>query len=94
MSKGSSIRYSPFFTTKDVGQGTGLGLPVVHGIVISHGGSIHVESKLGQEHDSNSTPEEDFKRRRRIARMVYRAKKEQILVVDDAPEPWSFSNET
>jgi nitrogen-specific signal transduction histidine kinase len=40
--------FTPFFTTKDVGQGTGLGLPVVHGIVISHGGSIHVESKLGQ----------------------------------------------
>ncbi|OGV47740.1 MAG: hypothetical protein A2017_16220 [Lentisphaerae bacterium GWF2_44_16] len=38
--------FMPFFTTKDVGQGTGLGLPVVHGIVISHGGSIEVESKL------------------------------------------------
>ncbi len=38
----------PFFTTKDVGEGTGLGLPVVHGIVTSHGGSIQVESKLGR----------------------------------------------
>ncbi len=37
--------FTPFFTTKDVGQGTGLGLPVVHGIVTSHGGSIKVESK-------------------------------------------------
>jgi signal transduction histidine kinase len=40
--------FIPFFTTKDVGQGTGLGLPVVHGIVTSHGGSIKVESKLNQ----------------------------------------------
>ena len=39
--------FLPFFTTKNVGQGTGLGLPVVHGIVTSHGGTIHVESKEG-----------------------------------------------
>ena len=39
--------FIPFFTTKDVGQGTGLGLPVVHGIVTAHSGSINVESKLG-----------------------------------------------
>jgi signal transduction histidine kinase len=40
--------FIPFFTTKDVGQGTGLGLPVVHGIVTSHGGTIQVESQVGQ----------------------------------------------
>jgi len=40
--------FLPFFTTKDVGQGTGLGLPVVHGIVTSHSGSINVDSKVGQ----------------------------------------------
>jgi signal transduction histidine kinase len=40
--------FTPFFTTKDVGQGTGLGLPVVHGIVTSHGGSINVESDVNQ----------------------------------------------
>jgi signal transduction histidine kinase len=39
--------FLPFFTTKEVGEGTGLGLSVVHGIVSSHGGSVHVESQLG-----------------------------------------------
>jgi len=38
--------FIPFFTTKDVGQGTGIGLSVVHGIVISHGGSIKAESDI------------------------------------------------
>ena len=40
--------FLPFFSTKDIGQGTGLGLPVVHGIVTSHGGTIIVESQVGQ----------------------------------------------
>jgi len=39
--------FVPFFTTKDVGHGTGLGLPVVHGIITAHGGSIGVESRPG-----------------------------------------------
>jgi signal transduction histidine kinase len=39
--------FAPFFTTKDIHEGTGLGLPVVHGIITAHGGTISVQSTPG-----------------------------------------------
>ena len=36
--------WDPFWTTKEEGEGTGLGLAVVHGIIVEHGGTITIES--------------------------------------------------
>ena len=39
--------FDPFFTTKPIGEGSGMGLAVVHGIITAHGGSISAESTQG-----------------------------------------------
>lgn len=81
--------FEPFFTTKPPGVGTGLGLPFCRGIIEGHGGTITVQSELGQgttfrlelpveavPAPGSVTPLPDI---------PSRAAGEAILVVDDEP---------
>jgi two-component system NtrC family sensor kinase len=40
--------FEPFFTTREVGKGAGLGLSIVHAIVAKHGGTIRLDSQVGE----------------------------------------------
>jgi two-component system NtrC family sensor kinase len=40
--------YDPFFTTKEAGEATGLGLSIVYGVTKNHGGNIKVKTKVGE----------------------------------------------
>ncbi len=78
--------YEPFFTTKAPGEGTGLGLAVIHGIVQEHEGLIAVESELGKgtrfelffpEHSADLADE------RQPPAEYSRGNGESVLFVDD-----------
>ncbi len=78
--------FDPFFTTKPQGEGTGMGLAVVHGIVHGHGGEVRVESHPGQGSRFDVYlpvvgAEETTVRPN--AKMVIRGGTERVLFVDD-----------
>jgi PAS domain S-box-containing protein len=78
--------FDPFFTTKPAGHGTGLGLPVVQGIVIGQGGAMAVTSRPGEGTDFRIWLPAASAERPAVARgPVLRpaGNRRRILVVDD-----------
>ncbi len=79
--------FEPYFTTKEVGKGTGLGLAVVHGIVKKHAGEIRVESELGKGSSFEiiiPAAEEEAKIESPESTVLPKGN-ERILLVDDEP---------
>ncbi len=80
--------FDPFFSTKEVGKGTGLGLSISYGIIQSHEGVIHVESRHGE--GSTFTielpirkPQESFESKTSSENKKTISKRGKILVIED-----------
>jgi len=81
--------FNPYFTTKEVGKGTGLGLAVVDGIIKKHNGFIKLSSKINQGTSFEifwPVIEKDKIIDSQLARKIMPAKKgARIMIVDDEP---------
>jgi CheY-like chemotaxis protein len=88
--------FDPFFTTKPVGEGTGLGLSLVHGIVADLGGAIEVSSAAGKGTTFRIWLPATCEPARAPAgqsRELPRGHGETVLIVDDEPALVSLSEE-
>jgi PAS domain S-box-containing protein len=82
--------FEPYFTTKPVGSGTGMGLPVVHGILHEHGGHLLVETVPGQGACfrlllPGLAPVEMKEEAQEYVAAIQRQGHGHVLVVDDEP---------
>jgi PAS domain S-box-containing protein len=79
--------FEPFYTTKTVGMGTGLGLSVSYGIVQEHGGRLSVDSRPGQTTFTLELPVTELPAPDSAARdrRVYHGVGKVALVVEDEP---------
>jgi CheY-like chemotaxis protein len=77
--------FEPYFTTKKTGEGTGIGLSVVHGIVKSHGGDIrvHSEPSRGTKYQIFFPVAKDVKKSLKKEESPIKKGTESILFVDD-----------
>ena len=79
----------PFFTTKPPGRGTGLGLAMVYGTVTAHGGTLDIQSDLGQGtrillRIPSSTVQAQKEAEAKVAE-IQRGRPLRVLLVDDDP---------
>ncbi|HEX7364991.1 MAG TPA: PAS domain S-box protein [Dehalococcoidia bacterium] len=82
--------FDPFYTTREVGQGTGLGLSVCHGIITEHNGKIWAESEPGKGASfiieiPLITEEMQIDASEAVIEEPVKVAKAKILVVDDEP---------
>lgn len=84
--------FEPFYTTKDVGKGTGLGMPMIQGIVHSHHGCIEVESEEGDGttfyvyFPRITEPKQKDQEQISGADLMEKGSGEVVLVADDEPD--------
>ena len=83
--------FEPFFTTKPIGQGTGLGLSMLHGFAKQSGGQVRIYSELGQgttvclympRHDGEAAGDDAVAA---LTEAVRAGQGETVLIVDDEP---------